>query len=120
MFSNMCHGTLCYGHILGKSKPTGDDDEEWYSEDARIKSWFYSTCDSSLLQIIIVMTVLLKFFGINSRIFFRNNKMSCMLQLLDQFRNTKKGASSIIEFCHTLKNLADDPRMLTHQSQKAS
>lgn len=31
-----------------------------------------------------------------------------MLQLLDQFRNTKKGASSITEFCHTLKNLADD------------
>lgn len=52
IFSNMCHGTLCYGHISNKSEPTGDDDEEWYSVDARIKSWFYSTCDSSLLQII--------------------------------------------------------------------
>lgn len=32
--------------------------------------------------------------------------MSRMLQ--DQFRNTKKGENSITEFCHTLKNLADD------------
>lgn len=31
-----------------------------------------------------------------------------MLQLQDQFCNTKKGASSITEYCHTLKNLADD------------
>lgn len=31
-----------------------------------------------------------------------------MLQLQDQFRNTKKGASTITEFCHALKNLADD------------
>lgn len=30
-----------------------------------------------------------------------------MLQLQDQFRNTKKGASTITDFCHTLKNLAD-------------
>lgn len=31
-----------------------------------------------------------------------------MLQLQDQFRNTKKDASSIIEFCHTLVNVDDD------------
>lgn len=31
-----------------------------------------------------------------------------MLQLHDQFRNTKKGASSITEFYHTLKNLFGD------------
>lgn len=30
-----------------------------------------------------------------------------MLQLQEQFRNTKKGSSSIIEFCHSLKNLAE-------------
>lgn len=31
-----------------------------------------------------------------------------MLQLQNQFHNTKKGSNSIINFCHTLKNLADD------------
>lgn len=31
-----------------------------------------------------------------------------MLQLQDQFRSTKKGSHSITEYCHTLKNLADD------------
>lgn len=31
-----------------------------------------------------------------------------MLQLQDQLCNTKKGSSSITEFCHTFKNLADD------------
>ncbi|KAJ9565668.1 hypothetical protein OSB04_001634 [Centaurea solstitialis] len=33
--------------------------------------------------------------------------MSRMLQLLEQFRNTKKGTSSITDFCLNLKNLAD-------------
>ncbi|XP_023762220.1 uncharacterized protein LOC111910624 [Lactuca sativa] len=36
-----------------------------------------------------------------------DSRMSRMLQLQDQFRNTKKGTSTITEFCHTLKNLAD-------------
>lgn len=42
--------------------------------------------------------------------FFRNNKMSHMLQLQDQFRHTKKGSSSITEFCHTLNSLYDDSK----------
>ncbi|KAJ9547665.1 hypothetical protein OSB04_020208 [Centaurea solstitialis] len=33
--------------------------------------------------------------------------MSRMLQLQEQFRNTKKGTLSITDFCHNLKNLAD-------------
>lgn len=33
--------------------------------------------------------------------------MTCMLQLQDQFRNTKKGSLFITEFCHSLKNLVD-------------
>lgn len=35
--------------------------------------------------------------------FFLNNKISRMIQ--DQFRNTKKGAFAIIEYCHALKNI---------------
>lgn len=31
-----------------------------------------------------------------------------MLQLQDQFHNTKKGTSLITEFCHMLKHLDDD------------
>ncbi|KAJ9535873.1 hypothetical protein OSB04_un000972 [Centaurea solstitialis] len=45
-------GAKVHGHITGKSKPTGDDDEDWEAIDSRIKSWFYSTCDANLLQII--------------------------------------------------------------------
>ncbi|CAI9278900.1 unnamed protein product [Lactuca saligna] len=33
--------------------------------------------------------------------------MSRMLQLQEQFRNTKKDSSSITKFCHSLKNLAE-------------
>ncbi|CAI9261544.1 unnamed protein product [Lactuca saligna] len=101
-------GTLSYGHINGKSLPTSEDDEEWYSVDARIKSWFYSTCDPSLLQIISSDDCTAKDLWDKLDEFLRNNKMSRMLQLQDQFRNTKKGSSSITEFGHTLKNLADD------------
>lgn len=52
IFSNMCRGTISYGHIKGTSKPTSEDDEEWHSVDAHLKAWFYSICDPELLQII--------------------------------------------------------------------
>ncbi|KAJ9565993.1 hypothetical protein OSB04_001959 [Centaurea solstitialis] len=44
--------TRVHGHLTGKIKPASDDDEDWEAIDSRIKSWFYSTCDASLLQII--------------------------------------------------------------------
>lgn len=52
IFFNMCRGTLCYGPISGRSIPTGEDDEEWFSVDNCIKSWFYSSCDPRLLKTI--------------------------------------------------------------------
>lgn len=38
--------------MTGETKPNGENDQEWLSIDSRIKSWFYSTCDEILLQII--------------------------------------------------------------------
>ncbi|KAJ9546650.1 hypothetical protein OSB04_019193 [Centaurea solstitialis] len=107
IFLDMCKGAKVYGHITGKSKPTGDDDEDWEAIDSRIKSWFYSTCDANLLQIISSDSCTAKDLWDKLEEFFLNNKMSRMLQLQEQFRNTKKGTLSITDFCHNLKNLAD-------------
>ncbi|KAJ9553280.1 hypothetical protein OSB04_017325 [Centaurea solstitialis] len=107
IFLDMCKGAKVHGHITGKSKPAGDDDEDWEAIDSRIKSWFYSTCDANLLQIISSDNCTAKDLWDKLDEFFLNNKMSRMLQLQEQFRNTKKGALSITDFCHQLKNLAD-------------
>ncbi|KAJ9556167.1 hypothetical protein OSB04_010781 [Centaurea solstitialis] len=107
IFLDMCKGAKVHGHITGKSKPAGDDDEDWEAIDSRIKSWFYSTCDANLLQIISSDNCTTKDLWDKLDEFFLNNKMSRMLQLQEQFRNTKKGALSITDFCHQLKNLAD-------------
>ncbi|KAJ9537125.1 hypothetical protein OSB04_029858 [Centaurea solstitialis] len=107
IFLDMCKGAKVYGHITGKSKPVSDNDEDWEAIDSRIKSWFYSTCDANLLQIISSDDCTAKDLWDKLDEFFLNNKMSRMLQLQEQFRNTKKGTSSITDFCHNLKNLAD-------------
>ncbi|KAJ9536095.1 hypothetical protein OSB04_un000733 [Centaurea solstitialis] len=107
IFLDMCKGAKVHGHITGKSKPAGDDDEDWEAIDSRIKSRFYSTCDANLLQIISSDNCTAKDLWDKLDEFFLNNKMSRMLQLQEQFRNTKKGALSITDFCHQLKNLAD-------------
>ncbi|KAJ9564595.1 LOW QUALITY PROTEIN: hypothetical protein OSB04_000561, partial [Centaurea solstitialis] len=107
IFLDMCKGAKVYGHITGKSKPASDNDEDWEAIDSRIKSWFYSTCDANLLQIISSDDCTAKDLWDKLDEFFLNNKMSRMLQLQEQFRNTKKGTSSITDFCHNLKNLAD-------------
>ncbi|KAJ9565369.1 hypothetical protein OSB04_001335 [Centaurea solstitialis] len=107
IFLDMCKGAKVHGHITGKSKPAGDDDEDWEAIDSRIKSWFYYTCDANLLQIISSDNCTAKDLWDKLDEFFLNNKMSRMLQLQEQFRNTKKGALSITDFCHQLKNLAD-------------
>ncbi|KAJ9544883.1 hypothetical protein OSB04_024590 [Centaurea solstitialis] len=107
IFLDMCKGAKVYGHITGKSKPASDNDEDWEAIDSRIKSWFYSTCDANLLQIISSDDCTAKDLWDKLDEFFLTNKMSRMLQLQEQFRNTKKGTSSITDFCHNLKNLAD-------------
>ncbi|KAJ9560758.1 LOW QUALITY PROTEIN: hypothetical protein OSB04_005918, partial [Centaurea solstitialis] len=107
IFLDMCKGAKVYGHITGKSKPASENDEDWEAIDSRIKSWFYSTCDANLLQIISSDDCTAKDLWDKLDEFFLNNKMSRMLQLQEQFRNTKKGTSSITDFCHNLKNLAD-------------
>ncbi|KAJ9563458.1 hypothetical protein OSB04_008618 [Centaurea solstitialis] len=107
IFLDMCKGAKVHGHITDKSKPAGDDDEDWEAIDSRIKSWFYSTCDANLLQIISSDNCTAKDLWDKLDEFFLNNKMSRMLQLQEQFHNTKKGTLSITDFCHNLKNLAD-------------
>ncbi|KAJ9562193.1 hypothetical protein OSB04_007353 [Centaurea solstitialis] len=107
IFLDMCKGAKVHGYITGKSKPASDDDEDWEAIDSRIKSWFYSTCDANLLQIISSDNCNAKNLWDKFDEFFLNNEKSRMLQLQEQFRNTKKGTTSITDFCHTLKNLAD-------------
>ena len=107
IFQHICKGAKVLGHINGKSKPQNENDEDWESIDSCVKSWFYSTCDPSILQVISTDTSTAKDLWDNLQEFFLNNKMPRMLQLQEQFRNTKKGASSILEYCHNLKHLAD-------------
>ncbi|KAL4562284.1 hypothetical protein LXL04_034484 [Taraxacum kok-saghyz] len=107
IFKDICQCAKVLGHINGKSKPTGDDNEDWHSIDSRVKSWFYSTCDPTVLQVITTDTCTAQDMWNNLQEFFLNNKMPRMLQLQEQFRNTKKGASIIQEYCHNLKHLAD-------------
>lgn len=107
IFTDICKAAKVMGHITGNAKPTSNEDEEWESVNSRVKSWFYSTIDANLLQIISRDNCTTKDIWDELDKFFLNNKMSRMLKLQDQFRNTKKGTSSITEFCHTLKNLAD-------------
>ncbi|KAJ9546692.1 hypothetical protein OSB04_019235 [Centaurea solstitialis] len=85
IFLDMCKGAKVYGHITGKSKPASDNDEDWEAIDSRIKSWFYSTCDANLLQIISSDDCTAKDLWDKLDEFFLNNKMSRMLQLQEQF-----------------------------------
>nr|KAJ0197815.1 hypothetical protein LSAT_V11C700371400 [Lactuca sativa] len=94
IFLDLCRSAKVQGHVNGKSLPTRDDDEDWYFIDSRVRSWFYSTCDSNLLKII-------------SSDDCTTKDLWDKLHIQDQFRNTKKGASLIIDFCHTLKNIVD-------------
>lgn len=103
----MCKGAKVHGHITDKSKPQGDVDEDWHAIDSKIKLLFYTTCDTSLLQIISSDDYTSNDLWDKLQEFFLNNKMSCMLQLQEQFRNTKKGSNSITKFCHALKNLVN-------------
>lgn len=107
IFSNMCRGTLSYGHLSEKLVPTNDDDEEWFSVMIESSLGFTVPVIPDYYKLYLVMSVLPNNFGID----WMNSSgtIRCqMLQLQYQFRNTKKGSSSITEFCHTLKNLADD------------
>ena len=90
IFLDMCKGAKVHGHITGKSKPQKDDDEDWEVINSRIKYCFYSTCDVNLLQIISSDNCTAKDLWDKLDEFFLNYKMSRMLQLQEQFRNTKK------------------------------
>lgn len=107
IFTDMCKGAKVMGHITGKSQPKSDDDEDWEAIDSRIKSWFYSTCEPNLLNIITKDNCTAKDLWEALDSYFLNNKLSRSLQLQTVFRNTKKGALSITDYCHTLKDIAD-------------
>lgn len=88
----MCRGTQCYGHILGKSVPYGDDDEEWHSIDACINSWFYTTCDPKsykLYPMMIVRTAKDLWDKLDE--FFRNNKISLNVTATRSVSQHQKG-----------------------------
>lgn len=81
IFIDVCKAAKVYGFITGTSKPSGDTDEDWDAIDSRIKSWFYSTCEPNLLQIISADSCTAKDLWDKLEEFFLNNKMSRMLQL---------------------------------------
>ncbi|KAJ9565780.1 hypothetical protein OSB04_001746 [Centaurea solstitialis] len=91
IFLDICKDAKVHGHITSKSKPVGDDDEDWEAIDSRIKSWFYSACDANLLQIISSDKCTAKDLWDKLDEFFLNNKMHLLHYC----------------FCHNLKNLAD-------------
>ncbi|KAJ9545500.1 hypothetical protein OSB04_025207 [Centaurea solstitialis] len=107
IFTYMCKGAKVMGHITGTSQPKGTDDEDWEAIDSRIKSWFYSTCEPNLLNIIIKDNCTAKDLWEALDSYFLNNKLSRSLQLQTAIRNTKKGVLSITDYCHTLKDIAD-------------
>ncbi|XP_076936081.1 uncharacterized protein LOC143603039 [Bidens hawaiensis] len=107
IFKDLCISAKVQGHLDGPSVPINDKDVDWFSMDAKIKSWFYNTCEPDLLQIIIAYNCTAKVLWDTIAEFFLNHRMSRMLQLQDTFRNTKKGTMSITMFCHHLKSLAD-------------
>ncbi|KAJ9539540.1 hypothetical protein OSB04_032273 [Centaurea solstitialis] len=86
----MCKGAKVMGHITGKSQPKGDDDEEWEAIDSRIRSWFYSTCEPNVLNIITTDNCTAKDLWEALDSYFLNNKLSHSLQLQTAFRNTKR------------------------------
>ncbi|KAJ9553498.1 hypothetical protein OSB04_017543, partial [Centaurea solstitialis] len=107
IFTDMCKGAKVMGHITGTSQPKGTDDEDWETIDSRIKSWFYSTCEPNLLNIITKDNCTAKDLWEALDSYFLNNKLSRSLQLQTAFRNTKRGVLSITDYCHTLKDIAD-------------
>ncbi|KAJ9544041.1 hypothetical protein OSB04_023748 [Centaurea solstitialis] len=107
IFTDMCKGAKVMGHITGTSQPKGTEDEDWEAIDSRIKSWFYSTCEPNLLNIITKDNCTAKDLWEALDSYFLNNKLSRSLQLQTAFRNTKKGVLSITDYCHTLKDIAD-------------
>lgn len=89
IFKYICTCVKFIGNITDKSKPIGEDDEDWVSIDSRVKSWFYSTCDPSVLQVITTNSCTSKDMWDNLHEYFLNSKMPRMLQLQEQFHNTK-------------------------------
>lgn len=87
VFQDICKGAKVLGHINGMSKPSGEDDEDWESIDSHVKSWFYSTCDPTVLRIISSDNCTAKDLWDNHHEFFLNNKMPRKLQLHEQFFN---------------------------------
>ncbi|GKC46363.1 uncharacterized protein Tco_1064085 [Tanacetum coccineum] len=107
IFLDLCTSSKVNGHITGESKPTRPGDVNWYSMDSKIKTWFYTTCEASLLKIVIRDKCTSKDLWDNIDGFFTKNKMSRSLQLKETFTTTKKGSMTITNYCQTLKNIAD-------------
>ncbi|PWA49989.1 hypothetical protein CTI12_AA474240 [Artemisia annua] len=85
IFIDICNSTKVIGHIIADLKPKGANDEDWQSVDSRVKTWFYNTVKSNLLQHITDETCTAKYLWDKLEEFFTNNKMSrvlCPLQII--------------------------------------
>lgn len=50
MFLDISKGVKVSGHITGKSKPNGEEDEDQEATDLHVKLWFYSTFDLNFFK----------------------------------------------------------------------
>lgn len=86
IFKDLLIRAIVLGYVNSTKVPQNENDEAWYSMDAKIKSWLYNTCDADLLQIITTVISTSKNLWENIGVFFLS-KMSRMLQLQASFRN---------------------------------
>ncbi|KAJ9567352.1 hypothetical protein OSB04_003318 [Centaurea solstitialis] len=96
IFTDMCKGAKVMGYITGTSKPKDKDDEDWEAIDSRIRHGFIPP--TIALQKIYGKPWTLVFSIINCPVAF-SFKLPSVTQ--------KKGALSITDYCHTLKDIAD-------------
>jgi len=95
------------GYLTGDTKPTGDDDVEWIQFDALLQGWILSTVNDEVSDLILASHSTAAGLWTAVHDLFHDNKHARAMQLEHRFRTTIKGSKSMMEYCQTLKNLAD-------------
>ncbi|VFQ69589.1 unnamed protein product [Cuscuta campestris] len=95
------------GFLTSDTKPSGDNDTEWVQFDALLQGWILSTVTDEVSDLIIAShdTTVGLWKAIHD--LFHDNKNARAMQLEHQFCTTVKGTKSMVDYCQTLKNLAD-------------